>query len=109
MNRVVGDVDPGRGSDAHHGDASTTGTGTRCPRRTAAASSARTSYDALNRLDEARIAAGIQGEGPLGHDRDGSGTTRSGNKRWETDVAGLRTDYEYDALYRVKTKLLPER
>jgi len=33
---------------------------------------------------------------------------RVGNKTFETDPAGLRTDFQYDGLYRVKSKLLPE-
>jgi RHS repeat-associated protein len=64
-------------------------------------------YDALNRLTQVDITAGLPGEAPMGtiakYEYD-----LVGNKTAETDLAGLTTRFEYDELNRLRTKILPE-
>ena len=63
-------------------------------------------YDELNRAIEMRIASG-PAPAPTGvAARYGYDTV--GRKLFETDLAGLRTDFEHDGLYRVTKALLPE-
>jgi RHS repeat-associated protein len=64
-------------------------------------------YDALDRLTKVEIVSGVPGEGPLGEIATFA-YDRVGNKVSETDVAQRRTDFEYDGLYRLRRKLLPE-
>jgi RHS repeat-associated protein len=64
-------------------------------------------YDARNRRESTAIESGLEGEGPTGVIAT-YGYDVMGRKTHETDVSGLRTDYEYDDLDRVRAKLLPE-
>ena len=63
-------------------------------------------YDELNRATETRIVSG-PAPGPVGivaRQRYDS----VDRKLFEVDLAGLRTDFEHDGLYRVRRRLLPE-
>ena len=64
-------------------------------------------YDDLNRLKAVEITAGLAGEGPTGTIAE-YGYDLVGNKTSETNLARLTTRFEYDGLYRVTAKVLPE-
>ena len=63
-------------------------------------------YDELNRAVETRILDG-PAPAPVGIVA-GFGYDSVDRKLFEVDLAGRRSDFEYDGLYRVKKKLLPE-
>jgi YD repeat-containing protein len=67
----------------------------------------RFTYDALNRLRAIAIVAPLAGGGPLGTVAE-YGYDLVGNKTSETNVADLTTGFEFDGLYRVEAKVLPE-
>lgn len=67
----------------------------------------RNTWDALNRLEEVEIVSGLPGEGPLGTIAEYTYDVL-GNRLTETDLAGLTTGFEYDDLYRVTARILPE-
>ena len=62
-------------------------------------------YDALNRLEQVDV------EGPFGPPRQVVSRfqyDKVGNKRFEWDINGDTTEFVYDGLYRVVTKVLPK-
>lgn len=66
----------------------------------------RLEYDRLDRLTRVTIDGGPHAS-PSGEIAR-YGYDRAGNRLFEVDVAGQRTDFEYDGLYNRKTKRLPE-